>query len=59
MRACTVVAAQILGQEKAFGRIAPGLHADLAAFSGDPTRDMDALRHPVFVMKDGVVYRAP
>jgi imidazolonepropionase-like amidohydrolase len=59
MRACTVVAAQILGQEQAFGRIAPGLHADLAAFAGDPTSDIGSLQHPVFVMKDGVVHRTP
>ena len=59
MRACTVVAARILGQEQAFGRIAPGMHADLAAFAGDPTGDIGVLQHPVFVMKDGVVYRAP
>ena len=31
------VAAQILRQEDRFGRIAPGLRADLAAFDGDPT----------------------
>lgn len=59
MRACTVVAARILGQETRFGAIAPGLRADLAAFAGDPTQDIAALQRPVFVMKDGVVYRAP
>ena len=37
LRACTSVAARILRQEDRIGRIAPGLRADLAAFTGDPS----------------------
>ena len=59
LRACTSIAATILRQEAKLGRIASGLHADLAAFAGDPTVDIAALQRPVFVMKDGVVYRRP
>ena len=59
LHAATNVAARILRQQDTFGRIAPGLRADLAAFSGDPSTHIDDLQHPVFVMKDGTVYRTP
>lgn len=59
LHACTDVAAKILRQQDRIGRIAPGLRADLVAFRGDPTADINALRNPVLVMKEGVVYRAP
>jgi imidazolonepropionase-like amidohydrolase len=59
LHAATDGAANILRQGDRFGRIAPGLRADLAAFEGDPSASINALRKPVFVMKDGVVYREP
>lgn len=59
LRACTSGAAAILRQQGHIGRIAPGLHADLAAFDGAPDLRIDDLRRPVFVMKDGVIARRP
>jgi imidazolonepropionase-like amidohydrolase len=59
LHAATDVAARIVRQQAHQGRIAPGLRADLAAFAGDPSADIAALEHPVFVMKDGMVYRRP
>ena len=59
LHACTNVAARILRQQDRIGRIAPGMSADLAGFLGDPSVRIEDLRQPVFVMKDGAVYRSP
>ena len=59
LHAATDVAAKILRQQEHFGRIATGMHADMAAFAGDPSTHIDDLAHPVFVMKDGTLYRSP
>lgn len=40
-----------------FGYLHPGWAADIVALDGDVTKDLTALRRPVFVMKDGKVYK--
>jgi imidazolonepropionase-like amidohydrolase len=40
------------------GSIAPGYDADIIALDGDPLKDITAVRRVVFVMKDGVIYKA-
>lgn len=59
LTAATATDAKILRQEQNLGHIRAGYLADLIAVPGDPTRDIDATTHVVFVMKNGVIYQRP
>jgi imidazolonepropionase-like amidohydrolase len=49
--------AEALNMADQIGSIAPGLQADIIALTGDPLKDITAVRHVVFVMRGGVVYK--
>ena len=53
----TSLNARAMGMADSLGTLAVGKLADLIAVEGDPSRDIEALRRVLFVMKGGRVYR--
>src|SRR5688572_21635728 len=58
IRSATIVTAELFGTPDR-GRIESGLLADLIAVDGDPLANVAVLEDVKFVMKGGVVYKAP
>jgi imidazolonepropionase-like amidohydrolase len=56
IKAATVTAARLLGQEANLGSVSPGRHADLIAVAGDPVTDIGELGRVRWVMKGGAVH---
>jgi imidazolonepropionase-like amidohydrolase len=52
----TSLSAESLGLGKEIGTLAAGYEADIIAVPGDPTKDINALKFPRFVMKGGRVF---
>ncbi|GJQ21370.1 MAG: Xaa-Pro dipeptidase [Bacteroidia bacterium] len=57
IKSATTVAADLLGMSGTIGEIRPGAFADIVATRGDPLKDISALEHIGFVMKEGIVYK--
>src|SRR5207248_2940739 len=51
------LAAEAMRLSDQIGSIAPGWQADIIALDSDPLKDITAVRHVVFVMKGGIVYK--
>jgi imidazolonepropionase-like amidohydrolase len=52
-------AAKLLGWDRNLGTLTTGKWADIVAVPGDPIADIKVMEKPVFVMKNGVVYKTP
>ncbi len=59
IRMATVNAAELIGIADRVGTLEPGKWADLIAVAGNPLEDITLLEDVRFVMKGGVVYKAP
>jgi len=59
IQSATTTAARLLEQQANVGAIAQGRYADIIAVSGDPLADITEMQRVGFVMKGGVVYKAP
>ncbi len=53
----TSSAAKLLGWDARIGTLTAGKLADVVAVPGDPTADIKVMERPVFVMKNGVIYK--
>ncbi|MEO7995880.1 MAG: amidohydrolase family protein [Gemmatimonadaceae bacterium] len=53
----TSAGATAIGLGEKIGTIAAGYEADLVAVDGDPARDMNVMKHMVFVMRGGVRFK--
>jgi imidazolonepropionase-like amidohydrolase len=57
IKAATSVPAELLEMSGKIGEITPGAFADIVAAKEDPLKNISALEHVGFVMKDGKVYK--
>ena len=57
LQTATTHGAELLGLSSEIGSLEQGKAADIIAVSGDPTKDIHAMRTVVFVMKAGRVLR--
>ena len=59
IRSATLSAAELMGWEDRVGSLAAGKYADVIAVEGDALADLGRFARVAFVMKGGVVHKAP
>ena len=57
LMAGTAGGADLLGIADQTGTLQAGMFADIVAVPGNPLRNIEATEHPLFVMKEGIIYR--
>jgi imidazolonepropionase-like amidohydrolase len=56
LMAGTANGADLLGVSDKLGTLSAGKLADIVAVAGNPLTDLKSTEHPLFVMKEGVIY---
>ncbi len=59
IQSATISAAQLMGWDDRIGSLTPGKYADIIAIEGDALADLGRFEKVSFVMKGGVVHKAP
>ena len=59
LRCATSDASKLLDLQNKVGIVREGMIADLAAFEGDPSKEIKDVRKVKFVMKSGTIYKQP
>ncbi len=59
IRSATLSAAELMGWEDRVGSLGPGKLADIIAVPGDALADLESFEQVRFVMKGGIVHKAP
>jgi imidazolonepropionase-like amidohydrolase len=59
IQSATASAARLMGWEDRVGSLSPGKFADIVAVEGDALADLSRFEKVSFVMKGGVVHKAP
>jgi len=59
LRCATSDASKLLALENKVGMVKEGMIADLAAFEGNPSKEIKDVRKVKFVMKSGTIYKQP
>ena len=59
IQCATIEAARLLRVEEKLGTLEPNKLADVVAVDGNPLEDISVMKHVVFVMKEGEVFRQP
>jgi imidazolonepropionase-like amidohydrolase len=57
IQTATLNAAQLMGIEGILGTLEAGKLADIIAVTGNPDKDITAMKEVVFVMKEGKIFK--
>ena len=59
IQSATLEASMLLGEQDNLGSLVKGKTADIIAVSNNPLKDISILEEVDFVMKEGIIYKAP